>query len=145
MYYLSMRPKLMNLEEKIKLHRDLSNKINEMEEQKKSLGLAIMQEMQSKTLRLGGCLVRCCSRLSIKLSIEEARSLNAVKLEETVDKDKIKTLYNQGLSINGVNEIHYIQISVEKQESKHSQAIFSSSIDFSSNDEPDPNYVPSAL
>ncbi len=101
----------MDLEDQIKLHKELSKKIEEMEDQKRVLGLAIMQQMQSKTLRIPGFLVRCCSRLSIKLSIEEARSLNAIKLEELIDKDKIKALYNSGQSINGVSEIQYIQIS----------------------------------
>jgi hypothetical protein len=32
-------------------------------------------------------------RLSIKLSLKKARALNATKIEETVDKDKIKVLY----------------------------------------------------
>jgi hypothetical protein len=101
----------MNLEEQIKLHKELSRKIEELESQKKALGSKIMQQMQSKTLRLGEFFVRCCSRISIKLSIEEARSLNAIKLEETVDKDKIKTLYRNGQPIKGVSEIQYIQIS----------------------------------
>jgi hypothetical protein len=100
----------MDLEEQIKLHKALSKKIEEMEEQKKALGLAIMQQMQSKTLQIPGFVVRCFNRLSIKLSIEEARSLNAIKLEEIVDKDKIKTLYNSGQLIKGVSEIQYIQI-----------------------------------
>ena len=100
----------MNLEDQIKLHKALSKKIEELEEEKRILGLAIMQQMQSKTLRIPGFVVRCCNRLSIKLSIEEARSLNAVKLEELVDKEKIKSIYNSGQSITGVSEIHYIQI-----------------------------------
>jgi hypothetical protein len=100
----------MDLEDQIKLHKALSKKIGEMEEEKKALGLAIMQQMQSKTLRIPGFIVRCCNRLSIKLSLEEARSLNAVKLEEVVDKDKIKDLYHSGQSINGVSEIYYVQV-----------------------------------
>jgi len=69
------------------------------------------QQMQSRTLQVPGFLVRCCGRLSLKLSIEEARSLDAVKLEEAVDKDKVKALYNNGQFIAGVSKIHYIQIS----------------------------------
>lgn len=101
----------MDLEDQIKLHKALSKKIEEMEEEKKALGLAIMKQMENKKLCIPGFIVRCYSRLSIKLSLDEARSLNAVKLEEVVDKDKIKTLYNSGQSINGVSEIQYIQIS----------------------------------
>ena len=103
----------MDLKEQIKLHKELSKKIEELESQRKALSLAIMQQMQSKTLRLEGFLVRCCSRLSIKISIEEARSLQAVKLEETIDRDKIKALYNSGQTIQGVSELRYIQISIE--------------------------------
>ena len=82
----------MTLEHQIRLHKELSKKIEEMEEQKRQLGAAIMQQMQSKTLQIPGFIVRHCSRLSIKLTLEEARSFNAVKLEETVDKDTIKAL-----------------------------------------------------
>lgn len=101
----------MNLEEQIKLHKQLSKQIDELEEKKRALGLAIMQQMQNKTLRIPGFLVRKFSRLSIKTSLEDARILNAIKIEEMVDKDKIKTLYNNGRPIGGISEIHYIQIS----------------------------------
>ena len=101
----------MNLEEQVKLHKELSLQIEALEEQKKVLGLSIMQAMTDKTLKVPGYLVRCFNRLSIKLSLEEARSLNAVKFEETVDKDKIKALCKDGQLINGVSEIKYIQVS----------------------------------
>jgi len=101
----------MNLEDQIKLYKDLSQKIEEMEEQKKALSHTIMQAMQGRTLKLAGYLVRCCSRLNIKVTLDEARILNAVKLEEIVDKEKIKALCKDGQLINGVSEIKYIQIS----------------------------------
>jgi hypothetical protein len=98
------------LENQIRLHKEISKKIDELETQKRQLGIAIMQQMQSKTLQIPGFFVRHCSRFSIKTSLEEARSFNAVRLEEAIDKDKIKALYNCGHQINGVTEIHYIQI-----------------------------------
>lgn len=101
----------MHLENQIKLHKELSKKIDELESQKKELSLSIMQQMTEKTISLPGYVVRKYSRLNIKLTIEEARSLDAVKMEEAVDKDKIKALYKQGQSIDGVSEIQYIQIS----------------------------------
>lgn len=101
----------MNLEDQIRLYKDLSKKIEELEEQKKALSLTIMQAMPAKTLKIAGFVVRCCSRLNIKLTIEEARNFNAVKLEETVDRDKIKALCKDGQLIKGVSEIKYIQIS----------------------------------
>lgn len=102
----------MSLEDQIRLHKELSQNIEELELQKKELGLAILQQMTEKTLSVPGYIVRRCQRLSIKLTIEEARLLNAVKMEETVDKDKIKDLYNNGESVQGVSEIEYIQISI---------------------------------
>ena len=101
----------MNLQDQVKLHKEISKKIEELESQKKELGLAIMQQMTNKTVNLPGFVVKLCKRLSIKLTIEEARALSAVKMEEIVDRDKIKVLYNKGHSINGVSEIQYIQIS----------------------------------
>jgi len=100
----------MNLQDQVKLHKELSKRIDELESQKRDLGLAIMQQMTDRTLTLPGVVVRRCNRLSIKLTIEQARALGAVKLEETVDKDKIKALYNDGQPISGVSEIQFIQI-----------------------------------
>jgi hypothetical protein len=101
----------MTLQDQIRLHKELSKKIEELEEQKKALGFEILQKMESNTLQIPGFIVRRINRLSIKLSIDEARAFNAIKLEEIVDKDKIKALYNSGHTIHGVSEIQYIQIS----------------------------------
>jgi phage regulator Rha-like protein len=102
----------MNLQDQVKLHKELAKKIEELESQKKDLSIAIMKQMTGKTLSLPGFLVRRFNRLCIKLTIEQARTLNAIKLEETIDKDRVKDMYNKGQSIDGVSEIQYIQISV---------------------------------
>lgn len=107
---IHLKVEAMNFEEQVRLYKELSQKIEAMEEEKRRLGAAIMQQMQSKTLQLPKYIVRCCSRLSIKMSLEEARSYNAIKLEETVDKDKIKALYHSGQQIDGISEIKYIQV-----------------------------------
>lgn len=101
----------MNLEDQVRRHKELSKKIDELESEKKELGAVIIQQMTGKSLNLPGFVVRLYNRLSIKLTVEQARSLDAVKLEETVDKDKVKSLYKDGQAINGVSEIQYIQIS----------------------------------
>lgn len=98
------------LEEQIKRHKEISQQIEQLEEQKRTLGLAIMEQMSCNSLQIPGYRVKLCKRISIKLSIEEARSLNAVKLEETIDKEKIKILFSNGQGIHGVSEIQYIQI-----------------------------------
>jgi len=101
----------MNLEEKIRQHKEISRKIEELEELKRALGQSIMQAMQGKSLQLGCYVVKRHSRLSISTTRDEARGFNAIKLEEVVDKDKIKALYKSGNSIPGVKEIEYIVIS----------------------------------
>ena len=78
----------MTLEEQISAYKEIGKKIDELEEKKKTLGVAIMQQMQGKKMEVAGYVVRRYSRLSIKISLEEARTLNAVKLEETIDKNK---------------------------------------------------------
>lgn len=103
----------MNLEEQIGKYNEIRKNIDELEQQKKALGIAIMEQMEGKTMQVAGYLVRRYSRLSIKLSLEEARIFNAVKMEEMVDKDKIKALHELGKPVPGVSEIQYIQISRE--------------------------------
>jgi len=104
----------MNLEEQIKMHKALSQKIEELEQERKALGNSILQQMQEKSMHVAGYIVRRFTRLSFKLSLNEARALNATKMEEIVDKDKIRALYQQNQSIAGISEIHYIQISTGK-------------------------------
>lgn len=101
----------MNLQDQVKLHKELSKKIEELESLKKDLGIAIMQQMTDNALRLPGFIIRRYNRICIKTTIEQARAFSAVKLEEIIDKDKIKALYKNGQSIDGVSEIQYIQIS----------------------------------
>lgn len=101
----------LSLEEEIKLHKEISLKIEELEQKKKELGLSIMKKMVSSVLQVPGYRVRRCHRLSIAVSIDNARKFNAVKMEEVVDKDIIKALYANGQAIEGVSEVNYIQIS----------------------------------
>ena len=102
----------MDLEEQIRQHKEISQQIQELEERKRVLGQSIMQAMPGKSLQLGCYLVRRHSRLSITTKPDEARHFNAIKLEEVVDKDKIKSLYIGGSQIPGVKEIEYIVVSL---------------------------------
>jgi hypothetical protein len=105
----------MDLEEQLRVYTELRQKIEELEEQKKALGAAIMQQMQEKTLSVSDYVIRRYSRLSYKLSIAAARAFDATKMEETVDKDKLKALYYAGNLIPGISEIHYIQVTSPKK------------------------------
>lgn len=103
----------MNLEEQIQLHKEISLKIEELEEQKKSLSQSIMQAMQGKSMQFGHYLVKRFCRLSITTTVDQARILSAIKTEEVVDKEKIKMLYAAEKSIPGVKEVEYIQITLK--------------------------------
>lgn len=100
----------MNLQEQIKLHKSLSRQIEALEAQKKQLSASILGAMTDKSLQFGSYFVKRCSRLSIKLSLDQARELNAIKVQETVDRDKIKLLHRAGRPIPGVSETEFIQI-----------------------------------
>lgn len=104
----------MNLEKQIETYNEIRKKIEELEQQKKALGMAIMEQMEGKTMKVADFLIRRYSRLSIKLSIDEARTFDAVKMEEIIDRDKIKALYELGKPLPGVSETQYIQISQER-------------------------------
>ena len=54
-------------------------------------------------------------RLSIRTSLKMARQLDATKMEEQVDKEKIKQIFHSGVSIEGVELLTYLLVSVKNQ------------------------------
>jgi hypothetical protein len=108
----------MELEEKIARYKDLGQQIAELEMQKKTLVAEILQSIpkESKSIQVAGSNVKRVRRLSIRTSIEAAKLFEAVKMQEVVDKAKIKRLYEQGQAIPDVTEIDYIQVSPLKEE-----------------------------
>lgn len=102
----------MGLEEQIRAFHEIGKQIDALDRQKKALGAAIMLQMQGKTMQVADYLVRRYSRLAIKTSLEEARAIDAIKLEEAVDKDKIKALVLLGKSVQGVSQTEYLRISL---------------------------------
>lgn len=103
----------MTLEEKVNAYKELRSKIEELENQKKLLVAEILQLIpkETKSMQVSGSTVRRYSRLSIKISIENAKILDAVKMQEVVDREKIKKLFDRGEHLPDVEEIHYIQVS----------------------------------
>lgn len=103
----------MELEEKVKAYKELVSKIEEFEEQKRLLSADILLLMpkEKNSIRLAGFQVRRIMRLSIKTSIEEAKLLGAVKLEEVIDKEMIKELFTTGHPVPNVSQIQFIQVS----------------------------------
>ncbi len=103
----------MVLEEKIAAYKDLGKRIDELEQQKKVLVAEILQFIpkESKTIHVGGYCVKRVRRLSIRTSLETAKLFNAVKLEEVIDKNQLKKLYEQGQQVPDVTEYEFIQVS----------------------------------
>ena len=106
----------MTLEDKVRAYKNLALQIEQLEEQKKSLGAEILQllspEVSSQTV--AEYKVRRMVKFLIKTPLEEAKQLGAVKIEETVDKAKIKKLVLEGHFIAGVSTFEYVQISSTK-------------------------------
>ena len=102
----------MTLEEKVSAYKELRSKIEELESQKKIIAAEILQliPQETKAVQVSGSTVRRISRLSIKISIENAKILDAVKMLEVVDREKIKKLFERGDDIPDVEEIHSIQV-----------------------------------
>lgn len=113
----------MNLEEQVKQHKELSRQIADLEAKRKILGVDILQQMTSKVLDISNFIVRHHNRLSISVSMEEARKYEAVKMEEVIDKAKLKALYNEGQPIVGITEINFVQITEKKPVTAESESI----------------------
>lgn len=107
-----------SLLQQIERHKQISRQIELLEEEKKALGLEIMNGMTDAVLQVSGFVVRRFKRTLIKTPLEKARQLGAVKWEEIVDKDKIKELIRLGNAVEDVSEIQYIQISEMTDRSK---------------------------
>ena len=106
----------MSLEEQIQAYKELSLYIADLESQKKELSVAILEQMSEKTLSIAGYIVRRYDRLSIQTPLEAARELGATKMEEVLDRDKLKKLHQSGQEIPGIAPSSFIQVSVQKQE-----------------------------
>ena len=102
----------MELEEKIAKYKELGKQISELENEKKALVSEILQciPRETKSIQVAGNSVKRVRRLLIKTSLEAAKLFHAVKIQEVVDKEKIKQLFEQGQEIPDVKEYEYIQV-----------------------------------
>lgn len=108
----------MELEHKIAKYKELGQQIAELEKQKKTVVAEILHciPKEMKSIQVAGNSVKRVRRLSIRTSLETAKLFEAVKMQEVVDKAKIKRLYEQGEAIPDVTEFEYIQVSSLKEE-----------------------------
>lgn len=104
------------LENEVLAYKELSKQIDLLTEKRKMLGNEILQKLSrdSKTFQIAGYRVQRCSRFSIKTSIEDAKVYGATKMQEVLDKDEIKRLYEMGEPIPDVQKFEMIAISNAK-------------------------------
>lgn len=107
----------MTLEEKIIAYKELRRKIDEMEEQKKLLITEILQLMptDAKTVHVDDCRVSRYVRYSVRTSLETAKLFDATKIEEVVDKKRLKELFVLGHPIPDVTQSEFITVSKIKE------------------------------
>lgn len=106
-----------SLEEKAAEYVELKKTIEELEARKKTLASEILECMpeESRKVDLSERWIRRASIFSIKTTLAHAQKLGAVKIEEVIDKAKLKQLYKLGQNPPGVSEIHYIQVYSKKK------------------------------
>lgn len=116
---------LMMLEEKIKLYKQLREEIENLENKKKELVAEILNLMpkETKNVIVSDNRVRRMSQISIRTTLDSAKQFDATKMEEVVDKAKIKELFTIGHPIPGVSKIEYIQVYSLNSEKKDASNI----------------------
>ena len=80
----------MDLAEKIATYKQLIQQIEMLEEEKRKISQEIISEMPDKKFETAEWKATRYERLSIRPALELARLLDATKMEEQVDKEKIK-------------------------------------------------------
>lgn len=113
----------MDLEEKIIAYKTLCQQIDELEKKKRELSQEILAEMPSKKMAVAGFRAYRYTRLAIATPLELARTLGATKMQEQVDREKIKELFLLGQTIEGVRNIDYLVVraAVEKSVETNSE------------------------
>lgn len=98
------------LEDKVKAYKELANQVAELDRKRKKLGNEILQMLSkdAKTFYIAGYRVQRFVRLSIKTSLEDARTFGATQKEEVINKQEIKRLYELGHSIPDVQQFESI-------------------------------------
>lgn len=109
----------MDLSEKIATYKKLIRQIDELEKEKQQIAQEIIAEMPDKKFETPEFKAVRYQRLSIRPPLEIARQLSATKMEEQIDKDKIKEIFYSGVAIEGVEERFYLLVSAKKQAEKN--------------------------
>lgn len=104
-----------NIAEKVTQYSKILQQKGKLNKQKRELAEAIIAGLPNGTLETPDFQVTRHPRLSIRTSLDEARKLNATKMVEQVDKEKIKQLYLSGIPVKGVEEQSSLSVKAKKQ------------------------------
>lgn len=105
----------MDLAEKIATYKQLIRQIGILEEEKRKISQEIIAEMPEKRFESAEFKAIRYQRLSIRPPLELARLLHATRMEEQVDKEKIKQIFHSGVHIEGVEMRSYLLVSAKNR------------------------------
>lgn len=103
---------MTSLEEKVLAYKELRAKISALEEERQKVYQEILAAFPENELIIEAenFRIKKHTRLTIRTTVEEARAFNATKVDEIVDKDKIKKLVFSGTFVPNVTEASYFFI-----------------------------------
>ena|SRR3989304_8654210 len=101
-----------SLEALLRVHKELTNQIRELEDQKKEISKNLLTAFPPgiKKYTTPCFNVFRQERISFRTTLEEARVFHAVKTEETVDKSKLASLHSSGTTIPGITHTEYVLV-----------------------------------
>jgi len=100
----------MDFEELCKAYLEITRKIDELTEQKDELKHRILAAMPTKTATTAQYKVTKVRQILVKTNLECARNLGYTVMREQVDKETIRKLYSEGVSIPDIEQIEYVKI-----------------------------------
>ncbi len=100
------------LEEKILRYKQIQEQVKKLEEEKQHVYKEILQSFPQEETEIFSerYRVKRYSRMTIKTTVEEARVFQATRIEEIIDKEKIKELVQSGILVPNVTEASYFFI-----------------------------------
>lgn len=101
-----------SLEALLRAYKEISEQIRQLERQKAEMSRALLNSFPTELKKYSTPQFRVFrqKRLNIKTTLEEARLYNAVKLQEVVDKDRLRSLCLLGEEIPGISYSEYVLV-----------------------------------
>lgn len=110
---------MMDLAQKIAAYKQLIVAIEALEKEKQRISQEILAEMPDKRFDTAEFRAIRYQRLSIRPTLELARMLDATKMEEQIDKEKIKQIFYSGVFIEGVEMRSYLTVTPKSRKKEN--------------------------